>query len=115
VDVKVPWRSYVTLILYAIYTSGLIKWVKEYISAKALCFVDNLSWVETGRNHNQVISILKRCAGKSIGWASRQELQFNTAKRKWLSLCPDDPTRHFWLKVRALMMVGNGFTWFNNR
>ena len=68
-------------ILFAIYTSGLIKWVEEYVSeAEGLYFVDDLCWVGTGSDVNHVVSILERCAAKSIEWASRRGLQFDTAK-----------------------------------
>jgi len=52
--------------LFAICTSGLIKWVKEYISAEALSFVCDLGCGVTGSKVNQVIAILKRRATKSI-------------------------------------------------
>jgi hypothetical protein len=39
VQAAVPQRSAVSPILFAIYTSGLIKWVEEYISAKRIDFL----------------------------------------------------------------------------
>jgi len=62
----------VSLILVAIYTSGLIKWVEQDLSeAEGLSVVDDLGWVVTGSNVNHVVSILARCAAKSIAWGSR--------------------------------------------
>jgi hypothetical protein len=58
-------------ILFAIYTSGLIKWVEAYVPAEGLSFVDDLGWVVAGSDVNQVVTTLKRCAAKSIEWASR--------------------------------------------
>jgi len=70
----------VSPILFAIYTSGLIKWVEEYVSqAEWLSFVDDLWWVATGSNANQVVTILERSSSYSVEWASRCGLQFNTA------------------------------------
>jgi hypothetical protein len=80
VEAGVPQGSPVSPILFAIYTSGLNKWVEEYISAEGLSFVDDLGWVATGSNINQVVSKLEECAAKSIAWASRRGLQFDTAK-----------------------------------
>jgi len=81
VEAGVPQGSPVSLILFAIYTSALIKWVEEYVSeATGLSFVDDLGWVATGSDVNHVISILERCAAQSIKWASRRGLQFDTAK-----------------------------------
>jgi len=79
VEAGVPQGSPVSPILFAIYTSGLIKWVEEYVSAEGLSFVDDLGWVATGSDVNQVVKILERCAANSIEWASRSGLQFNTA------------------------------------
>jgi len=67
-------------ILFAIYTSRLIKWVEEYVAAEGLLFVHDLGWVATGSNVNQVVTKLEECSAKSIEWASRRGLQFDTAK-----------------------------------
>jgi len=67
-------------ILFAISASGLIKWVEEYLSeAEGLSIVDDLGWVVTENDVNLVVSILDRWAVKSIEWAIRRGLQFNTA------------------------------------
>jgi hypothetical protein len=72
VEAGVPQASPVSLILFAIHTAGLIKWVEEYWSdTEGLSFVDNLSWVATGSDVRHVISILERCAARSLDWASR--------------------------------------------
>jgi hypothetical protein len=81
VKAGVPQGSPVSPILFAIYTSGLIKWVEEYVSeAEGLSFVVDLIWVATGNDVNHVHSILERCSGERIEWASRRGLQFDTAK-----------------------------------
>jgi len=80
-EAGVPQDSPVSPILFAIYTSGLLKWVEEYVSeAKGISFVDDLGWVAIGSDVNHVVSILERCAAKSIEWASRRGLQFDTAE-----------------------------------
>jgi hypothetical protein len=72
VEAGVPQASPVSPILFAIYTSGLIKWVKEYVSeAEGLSFMDDVSWVATASDVTQVVMILERCAVKSIEWAGR--------------------------------------------
>jgi len=69
VEAGVPQGSPVSPILCAINTSGLIKWVEEYVSeAEVLPFVDELRWVANGSDANPVVSILERCAAKSIEW-----------------------------------------------
>ena len=77
-EAGVPQGSLVSLIHFAIYTSGLIKWVEEYVSeAEGLFFVDDLGSVATRYDVNLVVSILERCAALSIEWASRRGLQFD--------------------------------------
>jgi len=72
VEAGVLQGSPVSMILFAIYPSGLIKWVEEYVSeAEGRFFVDNLGWVATRSDVNYVVSILERCAATSIEWASR--------------------------------------------
>lgn len=72
-----------SLILVAIYTSELIKCVEEYISAvEGLSFVVDLGWVVTGSDVNQAITILERCATKSMEWASSQGVLLNTTTMK---------------------------------
>jgi len=58
VEAGVPQGSPVSPILFAIYTSGLIKCVEEYVSeAEGLSFVDDLGWVATRSDVNHVVSI----------------------------------------------------------
>jgi hypothetical protein len=81
VEAGVPQGSPVSPIHFAIYTSGLTKWVEHYVSeAEGLSFVDDLGRVATGSDVNHVVSVLERCAARSIEWASRQGLPFDPAK-----------------------------------
>jgi len=70
--------------------------------------------VATGNDVNHVVSILERCAAKSIEWASRRGLQFDTAKteaalftRRW------GDRNHLRPKLTAKIRVGNGSIRFN--
>jgi hypothetical protein len=42
--------------------------------------VDDIGCVATGSDVNQVVMIVERYAAKSIDWAGRRGLQFDTAK-----------------------------------
>jgi len=110
VEVGVPQCSPVSPILFAIYTSVLIKWVEQYLSAKGLSFVDDLGWVGTGRDVNQVVSILERCTGNSIEWASRRGLQFNKAKTDAALITRRrGHKKHLQPKLTIKINVGNSF------
>jgi len=51
-EAVVPLGSPVSPIVFVIYISGFITWIKEYVSAERLTYVDNLGWVATGRDVN---------------------------------------------------------------
>jgi len=110
-----PGRVTVSPILCAIYTSGLIKWVEEYVSdAEGLSFVDDLGWVVTGSDVNHVVSIRERCTVKSIEWANRRGLQFDTAKTEAaLSTSRRGHSKHHRPKLTATTRVGNESVRFN--
>jgi hypothetical protein len=81
VEAGVPQGSPVSPIHVTIYTPGLIKWVKEYVSeAKGLSFEDDPGGVVAETDGNFVFSILERCAARSSKVASRRGLQFYTMK-----------------------------------
>jgi hypothetical protein len=78
--------------------------------------VDSLAWVATGSYVNQVIKILERCTAKSIAWAGRRRLQFDTAKMEVALFTPRlGYTIHLLPKRTAKIMVGEGFILFNRQ
>jgi hypothetical protein len=116
VEAGVLQGSLVSPILFAIYTSGLIKWVEEYASAKGLSLVDDLGWVATGSDVNQVVTILERCAEKSMEWASRRGLQFNTAKMEAALITRrQGHKKHLWPNLTSKIRVGDSFVRFNRQ
>jgi hypothetical protein len=80
VQTVVPQGSPMSLILFAIHTAGLIKWVVERVHADGLSFLDNLGWITLGTDLNQVVTKLEVCVGDHTECASRQDIQFDTAK-----------------------------------
>jgi len=114
VEAGVPQGSPVSLILFAIYTSGLIKWVEEYVSAEGLSFVEDLSWVAAGRGVNQVIRMLERCAARSIEWGSRRGQRSVSAKTQEALFTPRrGHKKHLQPKLTGKIEVGNRSILFN--
>jgi len=109
--------SPVSPILFAIYTSGLIKWVEENVSeAEGLYLVDDLGWVATGNDVNQVVTILQRCAAVSMEWAIGRGLQFDTARTEAaLFTRRRGHKRHLRPELTAKIKVGEVFIWFNRQ
>jgi len=110
VEAAVPQGSPVSTILNAIYTSGLIQWVEEYISvAEVLSFVYNLGWVVIRCNVNPVGTILERCAAQSIEWASIQGLQLGTSETEAALFTPRQGHRKLLRpKLTVKITVRNG-------
>jgi len=117
VEAGVTQGSPVSPILLAIYTSGVIKCVEEYVSeAEVLSVIDDIVWVATGSDVNHVVSILERCAARSIEWASRRGLQFDTATTEAaLFTRRRGHRKHLRPKLTANIRVGSGVIRFNTQ
>ena len=114
VEAGVPQGSPVSPILLAIHTAGLKQWVEERVQAEGLSFVDDLGWVATGKDVNQVVQKLEAGAAESMEWASRRDLQFDTAKTEAaLFTRRKGRQKHLRPKLTPNSKVGNGFVRFN--
>jgi len=115
VEASVPQGSPVSPILFAIHTAELIKWVVERVQGvKGLSFVDDLGWVATGNDVNQLVWTLEACAAQSIESARRRDLQFDTAKTDAALLTRRRSHQtHLQPKLSAKIKVGDGFVRFN--
>ena len=111
VEAWVPQGSPVSPILFAINNSRLIILVEEYVlKAKWLSFGNDLGWVATGSNVNQVVRSLERCAARNIEWASTLRLQFDTPKMEVTPCtCRQGNGKHIRPKLTTTIIVGNRF------
>jgi hypothetical protein len=80
VEAAVAQCSPISPILFTIHSAGQVQWVKERVQTEGLSFVDNVGCVATGKDGNQLVNRLEAYAPESSEWASRRDLQFDTAK-----------------------------------
>jgi hypothetical protein len=81
VEAGTPQGSPVSLIIFTIYTSGLIKFVDEMVSrVEWECYVEAVRWVAMGSDIDHVITRLKGCARVSIDSGEKWKQEFDTAK-----------------------------------
>jgi len=84
--------------------------------SRIIVFIDNLRWVATGSDVNQVVAILERCTAKSIEWGSRRGHQFDTAKTEATLFTRGRGNKnHLRPKLTAKIRVGDGFLRFNSQ
>jgi len=113
-ETGVPEVSPLSPILLAIHTTGLIKRVEERVQAEGLSFLDDLGWVAIGRDVNQVVEKPEACAAESIEWASRRDLQFDTAITEAVLFTPSKGhKKHLHAKLTAIIKSRNGFVRFH--
>jgi len=98
-------------ILFAIYTSGLIKWVKERVlGVEGLSFVDDVGWVTTGGDVSQFVNTVQASVRASIDRADKYRLAFDTTITDEAQFMYRQGHR---LKLTAQTTVGDGFVKFN--
>jgi len=104
----------VSLIFFAIHTAGLIMRVEERVEAEGRSFPDDLVWVPIWREVNQVVEKPEACAAESIEWASRRDLQFDTANTKAALVTPRNGHKtHLRAKLTAKIKLRNSFIRFH--
>jgi len=114
VEAHIPQGSPVSPILFATHTAGLIEWVEESVQDEGLSFVEDLGWAVTGKDVAEVVRKLEACPAESIDWASRRDLQFDTAKTEAALFTPRRGHRkHLQPKLTARIKVRDGFVRFN--
>jgi hypothetical protein len=114
VEAGIPQGSPVSPILFASYSSGVIKWVEERVSrTEGFSCVHDVGWIATGSDVSQLVRKLESCAWESIDWAERQEHEFVTAKTEdalFIRTCGHK--KHLRPTLTAKIPVGNAFVRF---
>lgn len=98
----------------AIYTSELIKWVKERVlGVEGLSFVHDVGWVTTGGDVSQFVNTVQASVRASIDKADKYRLAFDYNNRRGTIYAQTRPPKHLWLKLTAKTTVGDDFVKFN--
>jgi len=116
VKAGMPQGSPLSPILFAMHTAGLMQWLEESVQAEGLSVVDDLGWVATGKDMKQVVNTPESCTAEIIEWATRLDLQFNSAKMEpALFTCRRCHRKHLLPKPTAQIEVQNGIVQFNHK
>jgi hypothetical protein len=109
--------SPVSPILFIVYTSGLMKWVEEYVSeGDRLSSVGDHCWTATGSCGHKVVMMLEQCTVTSIQWASGRGLQLHNAKTETLLFRGRGSSRtHLRPKLTAIIRFRNQIIRFNTQ
>jgi hypothetical protein len=77
----IPRGSPVSPILFAIYISGIFKEIEEEVmDATGLSFVDDISWLATGKDVMEITKHLEACGKAAKTWAARNAVEFDMIK-----------------------------------
>jgi hypothetical protein len=68
-------------IIFAIYTTGQIA-TREWVGAEGPCCVDDIGWIVTGKDVNEVVRKHEVCIAGSLNWAESRGPTFDTARSK---------------------------------
>jgi hypothetical protein len=115
VEAGMPKRSPMSPVLFPKHSTGPILSVEDRVQAvKGLCISNDLGWIATGKDENQMVKKLEGCAAESIEWASRRDIEFHTAKTDTaLFTCRRDYKKYLRTKLTAEIQVGESFVWYN--
>jgi len=116
VEARIPQGSLESPCFCAMYTSGLMRWLRERVSGiEGLSFVDDVGLMVTGGKVSQVFIKLESCARESIHSVEMGELGLATAQTEAALLTHrGGHKKHRRPKLTAKILVGNSFVRFNN-
>jgi hypothetical protein len=77
----IPQGSPVSPILYAIYISGIFEEIEEEVmGATGLSFIDDISWLATGKDMMEITKLLEACGKAAKTWAAKKAVEFDMIK-----------------------------------
>lgn len=92
--IGLPQGSPLSVILYILYNSSLLKQAYDMPHTSALGFVDDVAFLTADRSLNTVRRRLQILANRELAWGSRHGAAFDQKKSQWLLLTrrplPDD-------------------------
>ena len=89
-----PRGSPVSPVLFAIYTADIHKEVEEKVEGcRGISFVDDMTWVAEGEGLLDLKLKLEECAERSLRWADRNAVRFETSKTEAVLFAKDRKLR----------------------
>ena len=81
VTTGLPQGSPISPVLFAIYIADIHHAVEDKTEdCRGISFVDDVTWVAEGRNLDEVVHKLEKCAELSLSWAKDNAVSFETSK-----------------------------------
>ena len=81
-DSGIPQGSPASPVLFAVYIAEMFSEVEEKMDGqiKALSFVDDVAWLASGKDAQQVQATMEAAAGFAMDWVARNAVAFDTEK-----------------------------------
>ena len=95
VTTGLPQGSPISPVLFAIYIADIHQAVEDKTEqCRGISFVDDVTWVAEGRNLDEVVHKLERCAELSLSWAKDNAVSFETSKTEAILFTRKRKHRH---------------------
>jgi thiamine biosynthesis protein ThiC len=78
--------------------------VQAKTGAVGISFVDDISWIATGKNVTEIVQILEQCAKVYKAWVRRNMVEFDVSKTEAILFAQKNHRRRLPMKIN----LGNG-------
>lgn len=102
ISTGIPQDSPVSPILFAIFISGVFDEVEAKTEGVSIAFVDDTSWMATGKNVTDIGTTLEQCAKVFKVWVRRNAVEFDIAKTEAILFAQKNHRRRLRMKINLV-------------